>query len=83
MKNPKKSMELEHLEITALEEIQDSRVALLELQQAIIPFAEAIAKRQRVWWDRVIKAHGLTKEVSYAIENGRVIVNKADKKLRE
>ena len=76
-KEPKKvSMELEYWEITQLNEIQDSREALAELQRAIMPFAEAISKKQRVWWDRVLESRGLTRDgTNYVVANGRTIEN--------
>ena len=70
------NMELEYYEIASLTDIRDSRLALVELQRAIIPFAEGIAKAQRMWWDRVLEARGLTREgTQYTIENERTIVN--------
>ena len=83
MKNTMKevNMELEYYEINGLSDIQNSRLALVELQKAIIPFAEQIAKRQRIWWDGVLEARGLTRDgTRYAIENGRTIVNQQEVK---
>ena len=78
------SMELEIYEITALSAIQDSRMALAELQRAVMPFAEKIAKESRIWWDRVLDARGLTREgTSYTIENGRTIVDQLTKEPKE
>ena len=74
------SMELEYPERVELSDIQSSREALKELQEAVIPFAKGIARRQRVWWDRVLENRGLTREgTSYAIENGRTIVDQETK----
>jgi len=70
------SMELKFCEIDELGAIQSSREALQELQRAVIPFAEAIAKRQRIWWNRVLEDRGLTREgTQYTIENNRTIVD--------
>jgi len=70
------SMELTYYEIPELNEIQNSREALGELQRALIPFAEGISRRQRAWWDRVLEIRGLTREdTHYVIKDGRTIVN--------
>ena len=70
------SMELKFCERDEMGAIQNSREALQELQRAVIPFAEAIAKRQRIWWNRVLEDRGLTREgTQYTIENNRTIVD--------
>ncbi len=75
-KKEKVNMELEYFEVTDLEALRNSREALGELQRAIIPFAEAIATRQRIWWDRVLESRGLTREgTSYTLKNSRIIVD--------
>ena len=80
----KVSMELEFYEKTVLAELMDSRAALTELQKAIIPFAEGIAKRQRIWWDRVLESRGLSREgTSFTIENGTIVDQLVDKNKGE
>jgi len=70
------SMELEYYEQNELTSIQSSREALRELQSAVIPFAEAIATRQRVWWNRVLEVRGLTRDgTQYTVKDGRRIVD--------
>ena len=56
-------------------------LALTEIENALIPFANSLAKRQRIWWNRVLESRGLTREgTNYTIENGRTIVDQLEKK---
>ncbi|KKN15925.1 hypothetical protein LCGC14_0981170 [marine sediment metagenome] len=72
------NMELDYLEEAELREIQDARGALNELQNAVLPYAKEVAKRQRKWWDRVLESRGLKREEGDFSIYGRKIINSKD-----
>ena len=69
-------MELELYEINELREIADLRAALNELEKAIQPFALQVAKRQRVWWQRVLENRKLEQgAIPYTTDCRRIYLN--------
>ena len=73
-------MELNYVEKGELREITDSRQALVELQAAVIPYAKELAKRQRLWWDKVLGDRGLTRDMAdYTSDGTKIIGTPKDK----
>lgn len=63
------NIKLDFAEQASLRDIQNSREALQELEKAIFPLAQKVARDQRAWWNRILGDRGLEREDgSYSID---------------